>query len=161
MTRAPILFAALLAGSIAAPGPAPAQPFVPADRAAVNLVKGHITQGYVTVARTIAYAERASRGAFAFAGYRVQHVAGEPFKHVRICYQLGIDPPVCGLEYLVGTNPPHVEPSDRFVGLGRDLEHGPRAFLRALAREASLQRQPEMLRRIQAAAEPYNPYDWR
>lgn len=161
MIRASILCAALVAGSIAASVPVAAQPFVPADRAAVDLVKGHVTDGYVTVARTIAYAEKASRGAFAFAGYRVEQGPGEPFKRVRICYQLGIDPPACGVEYLVGTNPPHVEPSDRYIGLGRDLEHGPRAFLRSLAREASLQRQPEILRRIQAAAEPYNPYDWR
>ncbi|MCJ2015374.1 hypothetical protein [Methylobacterium sp. J-076] len=157
MSRAPILLAVLIAAFPAAA----AEPFVPADRAAVDLVKSHVTDGYVTVARTIAYAERASRGAFAFAGYRVEQQPGEAFKHVRVCYQLGTDPPVCDVEYLVGANPPHVEPSDRFIGLGRDLEHGPRAFLRALARQASLQRQPEMLRRIQAAAEPYNPYDWR
>lgn len=161
MTRAPFLLAAIFAATGAATAGASAEPFLSADRAAVDLVKAHVTNGYVTVARTIAYAERASRGAFAFAGYRVEHVPGEAFKHVRICYQLGIDPPVCGVEYLVGSNPPRVEPSDRFIGLGRDLEHGPRAFLRALAREASLQRQPEMLRRIQAAVEPYNPYDWR
>ena len=152
--------AAVLAATLAGV-PAAAQPFVPADRAAVALVKGHNTDGYVSVAGTIAYAQRASRGAFAFAGYRVEDRPGEPFKHVRICYRLGIDPPVCGIEYLVAVNPPQVTPSDRFDGIGRDFEHGPRAFLRALARDASLQRQPLMLRRIQAALDPYNPYDWR
>lgn len=158
MTRPSLLGAILLAmGAV----PAHAEPFVPGDRRAVDLVKAHVTDGYVTVARTIAYAERASRGAFAFAGYRVEDRPGEPFKHVRICYQLGIDPPTCDVEYLVGTNPPHVEPSDRYDGLGRDLEHGPRAFLQALAREASLQRQPEYLRRIEVALDRYNPYDWR
>ncbi|WP_449409910.1 hypothetical protein [Methylobacterium komagatae] len=157
MRRAVILVVAL----IGATSPAAAEPFVPGDRQAVDLVKTHVTQGIISVSRTIAHAERVSRGAFTLTGYRVEQRPGEPFKHVRICYQLGIDPPVCGVEYLVGTNPPHVEPSDRYDGLGRDLEHGPRAFLRALAREASLQRQPDMMRRIQAALDPYNPYDWR
>lgn len=142
-------------------GPAASQPFVPADRVAVDLVKGHVTDGFATVARTLAYAESASRGAFTFAGYRAEDRPGEAFKHVRICYRLGIDPPVCTIEYLVAVNPPQVTPSDRFIGLGRDLEHGPRAFLRALAREVALQRQPEMLRRLQAALEPFDPYDWR
>lgn len=158
MSRA-VLLSCLLALGLA--GPAVAQPFVPADRVAVDLVKSHVTDGFATVARTLAYAEKASRGAFAFAGYRVEDRPGEAFKHVRICYRLGIDPPVCDVEYLVAVNPPQVTPSDRFIGLGRDLEHGPRAFLRALARQASLQRQPDMLRRLQAAVEPYNPYDWR
>ena len=63
--------------------------------------------------------------------------------------------------YRVAVNPPHVEPADRYNGLARDLEHGPQAFLRALAREADLQRQPDVLRKVQAALEPYNPYDWR
>ncbi len=156
MRRAPILLAALLATA-----PALAEPFVPGDQRAVDLVKTHITDGYVTVGRTIAHAERISRGAFALTGYEVEQRPNEPFKHVRICYRLGIEPPACPVEYLVGTNPPHVEPSDRYDGIGRDLEHGPRAFLRALAREAALQRQPEMLRRVQAALDPYNPYDWR
>ena len=160
MTRSSLVAAACIAWSVAA-APVVAQPFVPADRAAVDLVKAHNTDGYVSVAATIAYAMRASRGAFAFAGYRVDDRPGEPFKRVRICYQLGIDPPVCGIEYLVASNPPQVTPSDRFDGIGRDFEHGPRTFLRALAREASLQRQPAMLRRIQAALDPYNPYDWR
>ena len=31
----------------------------------------------------------------------------------------------------------------------------------ALARDVDLQRQPEILRKIQAALDPYNPYDWR
>jgi hypothetical protein len=154
----------MLSGLVLAVGlnaSAEAEPFVPTDREAVDLVKTHVTNGFVTVARTIVYAQKASRGAFAFAGYRVEDGPVEAFKHVRICYQLGIDPPVCSIEYLVAVNPPNVVPSNRFVGLGRDLEHGPRAFLRALARDVSLQRQPEMLRRIQAAAERYDPYDWR
>lgn len=151
----------LLAVLCLAAAPAAAQPFVPEDRQAVALVKAHVTDGFATVARTLAYAETASRGAFAFAGYRVDDRPGEPFKRVRICYRLGIDSPVCDVEYRVGTNPPHVTPSDRFDGLGRDLEHGPRAFLRALARTVTLQRQPEMLRRIEAALDPLNPYDWR
>ncbi|GJD34798.1 hypothetical protein [Methylobacterium aerolatum] len=141
--------------------PAAAEPFVPSDRAAVDLVRSHVTGGYVTVASTIAYAEKASRGAFAFAGFRVEDRPGEPFKHVRICYRLGIDPPVCAIEYLVASNPSQVTPSDRYDGLGRDLEHGPRSFLRALAREASLQRQPEFLRKVQVALDRFNPYDWR
>lgn len=156
MRRAPVLLTAL-----AAAGPALAQPFVPGDRQAVELVRAHNTDGYVTVGRTLAHAERISRGAFALTGYQVEQRPNEPFKHVRICYRLGIDPPACPVEYLVGTNPPHVEPSDRYDGIGRDLEHGPRAFLRALAREAAMQRQPETLRRIEATLDQYNPYDWR
>ncbi len=156
MKPASILLAGLLAAS-----PALADSFIPSDKRAVDLVKTHITDDYVTVGRTLAHAERISRGVFALTGYQVEQRPNEPFKHVRICYRLGLDAPSCPVEYLVGTNPPHVEPSDRYDGIGRDLEHGPRAFLRALAREASLQRQPEILRQIQAALDPFNPYDWR
>ncbi len=88
MRRAPILLAALLATA-----PALAEPFVPGDQRAVDLVKAHVTDGYVTVGRTIAHAERISRGAFALTGYQVEQRPNEPFKHVRICYRLGIDPP--------------------------------------------------------------------
>jgi hypothetical protein len=138
-----------------------AQPFVPAERAAIDLVRDRRTAGFTTVARTLAYAERVTGGAFRFGGYRVDYRPDAPFARVRICYRLGIDPPTCGLEYRVAVNPPHTEPSDRYNGLTRDLEHGPRAFLRALAREADLQRQPDFLRKVQAALDPYNPYDWR
>jgi hypothetical protein len=138
-----------------------AQPFVPSERAAIDLVRDRRTAGFTTVARTLAYAERVTGGAFRFGGYRVDYRPDAPFARVQICYRLGIDPPNCGLEYRVAVNPPHVEPSDRYNGLTRDLEHGPRAFLRALAREADLQRQPDFLRKVQAALDPYNPYDWR
>jgi hypothetical protein len=146
---------------ILAAGTASAQPFLPADQAAVDLVRGRRTDGFTTVARTLAYAERASGGAFTLTGYRVERRPGEPFSRVAICYRLGADAPACNLGYYVAANPPHVEPADRFDGLGRDLEHGPRAFLRALGREAALQGQPEILRRLRAAIDPYNPYDWR
>ncbi|MBE7203916.1 MAG: hypothetical protein INR70_39825 [Parafilimonas terrae] len=137
------------------------QPFVPTERAAIELVRGHRTAGFTTVARTLAFAERVTGGAFRFGGYKVDFRPDAPFARVRICYRLGIDPPTCGLDYRVAVNPAHVEPADRYDGLTRDLEHGPRAFLRALAREADLQRQPDFLRRIEAALDPYNPYDWR
>lgn len=140
---------------------ASAQPFVPTEETAIALVRDRQTAGFTTVGRTLAYAERVTGGAFTFGGYRVDVRPEVPFARVRICYRLGIDPPTCGLDYRVAVNPAHVEPSDRYDGLTRDLEHGPRAFLRALARQADLQRQPEMLRRIQAALDPYNPYDWR
>jgi hypothetical protein len=138
-----------------------AQPFVPSERAAIDLVRERRTAGFTTVARTLAYAERVTGGAFRFGGYRVDYRPDAPFARVQICYRLGIDQPTCGLEYRVAVNPPHAEPSDRYNGLTRDLEHGPRAFLRALAREAELQRQPDFLRKVQAALDPYNPYDWR
>lgn len=138
-----------------------AQPFVPTERAAIDLVRDRRTAGFTTIARTLAYAERVTGGAFRLGGYRVDYRPEAPFARVRICYRLGIDPPTCGLDYRVAVNPAHVEPADRYDGLTRDLEHGPRAFLRALAREADLQRQPEMLRKIQAALDPFNPYDWR
>ncbi|AIQ93899.1 MULTISPECIES: hypothetical protein [Methylobacterium] len=151
----PALLAVLVSGT------ACAQPFVPTERAAIDLVRDRRTAGFTTVARTLAYAERVTGGAFRFGGYRVDYRPDVPFARVRICYRLGIDPPNCGLAYRVAVNPPHVEPADRYNGLARDLEHGPQAFLRALAREADLQRQPDVLRKVQAALEPYNPYDWR
>ncbi|MCJ2059115.1 hypothetical protein MKL09_21555 [Methylobacterium sp. J-048] len=150
---------ALLAASVASG--VHAQPFLPTERAAIDLVRTRHTDSLATVDGTLAYAERATGGAFTRGGYRVLRRPGEPFARVQVCYRLGIDPPTCGLDYLVTVNPPHVEPAERYDGLARDLEHGPRAFLRALAREAELQRQPQILRRIQAALEPYNPYDWR
>ena len=156
MRRLALTLAALLAPALAC-----AQPFLPADRAALDLALNRRTDGFTTVGRTLAYAERTSRGAFVPAGYQVERRPGEPFVRVRICYRLGLDPPSCGLDYLVTVDPPHVEPADRTDGLGRDLEHGPRAFLRALAREEALQRQPVLLRRLRAALEPFNPYDWR
>lgn len=156
MRRLALALAALLV-----PGPASAEPFLPADKAALELTLGRRTDGFLTVGQTLAYAERASRGAFARAGYRVERRPGEPFVRVQICYRLGLDPPACGLDYLVTVDPPHVEPADRTVGLGRDLEHGPRAFLRALARDDALRRQPALLRRLRAALEPLDPYDWR
>ncbi|MCJ2089345.1 hypothetical protein MKK88_25635 [Methylobacterium sp. E-005] len=138
-----------------------AQSVVPSERAAIDLVRDRRTTGFATVAQTLAYAERVTGGAFSLGGYRVDYRPEAPFARVRICYRLGIDPPACGLAYRVAVNPPHVEPSDRYDGLTRDLEHGPRAFLRALAREVDLQHQPAILRKIQAALDPYNPYDWR
>ena len=155
----PAILPTVLAASVS--GAACAQPFVPSERAAIDLVKDRRTDGFTTVARTLAYAQRATGGAFRLGGYQVDYRPGAPFARVRICYRLGIDPPTCGLDYRVAVNPAHVEPADRFNGLSRDLEHGPQAFLRALAREADLQRQPDALRKIQAALEPYNPYDWR
>jgi hypothetical protein len=138
-----------------------AQPFVPSEKAAIDLVRDRRTAGFTTVARTLAYAERVTGGAFRRDGYRVDYRPDAPFARVRICYRLGIDPPTCGLDYRVAVNPSHVEPADRYNGLTRDLEHGPQAFLRALAREADLQRQPEFLRKVQAVLDSYNPYDWR
>ncbi|MGU3668532.1 hypothetical protein ACLBX9_30495 [Methylobacterium sp. A49B] len=155
-----IAVCAAIAAAVVSPA-AGGQPFVPTERAAIALVRDHRTAGFTTIARTLAFAERATGGAFRFGGYQVDYRPDAPFARVRICYRLGIDPPTCGLDYRVAVNPSHVEPADRYNGLTRDLEHGPRAFLRALAREADLQRQPDVLRRIEAALDPYNPYDWR
>ena len=150
-----------LVALVAPAGAAIAQPFLPGERAAIALVQDRHTDAATTVARTLAYAVRATGGAFALGGYRVVHRPGEPFARVQICYRLGLDRPTCGLDYLVTVDPPHIEPADRFDGLTRDLEHGPRAFLRALARQAELQRQPEILRTIRSALDAYDPYDWR
>ncbi len=152
---APALVAAVVTSGVHA------QPFLPTERAAIELVRSRHTDSLATVDGTLAYAERVTDGAFTRGGYRVVRRPGEPFARVQICYRLGIDRPTCGLDYLVTVNPPHVEPAERYDGLARDLEHGPRAFLRALAREADLQHQPAILRRIEAALEPFNPYDWR
>lgn len=153
--------ALLFALAALATSEAGAQPFVPTEQAAIDLVRGRRTAGFTTIGKTLAFAERATGGAFRFGGYRVDYRPDAPFARVRICYRLGIDPPACGLDYRVAVNPAHVEPADRYDGLTRDLEHGPRAFLRALAREAELQRQPDVLRKVQAALDPFNPYDWR
>ncbi len=151
----PALFSALVSTGACAQSP------VPSERAAIDLVRDRRTDGFATVAQTLAYAERVTGGAFRLGGYRVDYRPEAPFARVRICYRLGVDAPTCGLAYRVAVNPAHVEPSDRYDGLTRDLEHGPRAFLRALARDVDLQRQPAILRKIQAALDPYNPYDWR
>ncbi|KAA0118950.1 hypothetical protein SAMN02799622_04495 [Methylobacterium sp. UNC378MF] len=151
----PALLAALVSGT------ACAQPFVPTERVAIDLVRDRRTAGFTTVARTLAYAERVTGGAFRLGGYQVDYRPDAPFARVRICYRLGIDPPTCGLDYRVAVSPAHVEPADRYNGLTRDLEHGPQAFLRALAREADLQRQPDFLRKVQAVLDPFDPYDWR
>ncbi|MGT2487084.1 hypothetical protein ACU4GA_16245 [Methylobacterium oryzae CBMB20] len=147
----PALLAALVSG------PAGAQSFVPTERAAIDLVRDRRTAGFTTVARTLAYAERATGGAFRLGGYRVDYRPDVPFARVRICYRLGLDPPTCGLAYRVAVNPAHVEPADRYNGLTRDLEHGPQAFLRALAREADLLRQPNFLRKVEGRARALQP----
>ncbi len=152
---------ALALGALIIPVLAVADPFLPSDRQAAQLVLARRTDGFMTIGQTLATAERESRGAFAQAGYQVERRPEDPFVRVRICYRLGRELPPCGLDYLVSVDPPHVEPADRFDGLGRDLEHGPRAFLRALAREDALQRQPVLLQRLRAVLEPFNPYDWR
>ncbi|MDP4004490.1 hypothetical protein [Methylobacterium sp. NEAU K] len=156
MRRLVLVLLAALASSAAS-----AQRFLPTERAAIALVRDRHTEGLATIAQTLAYAERASGGAFALGRYRIARRPGEAFARVQICYRLGVDPPTCGLDYLVTVDPPHVEPAERYDGLTRDLEHGPRAFLRALAREVDLQRQPEIVRRLQGALDAYNPYDWR
>ncbi|MGH1570960.1 hypothetical protein ACRAWG_10095 [Methylobacterium sp. P31] len=140
------------------PGPLPTS-----AREAVGLVLRRRTAAFTTVAQTLRYAERASNGAFALERVRAEHRPDEPYARVRICYRLGdrSAPPICNLDYLVTRNPPHVEPADRFNGIGRDFEQGPQAFMRALAREAEQQQQPALLQAFRQVLEPYNPYDWR
>ncbi len=79
----PALLAVLVSGT------ACAQPFVPTERAAIDLVRDRRTAGFTTVARTLAYAERVTGGAFRFGGYRVDYRPDVPFARVRICYRLG------------------------------------------------------------------------
>lgn len=132
-------------------------------QAAVKLALGRRTEALTTVAQTLTYAERASGRAFAVEGVHAEHRTDEPYARVHICYRLaGVDgPPICNIDYLVTVDPPHVDPVDRFDGIGRDFEHGPHAFLRALAREAELRHQPALLQAFRDVLDPYNPYDWR
>lgn len=132
-------------------------------RAAVELALSRRTAALTTVAQTLRYAERASNGAFAVERVHAEHRPDEPYARVHICYRLGDRsvPPICNLDYLVTRDPPHVEPADRFNGIGRDFEQGPRAFVRALAREAEQQQQPVPLQALRRILDPYNPYDWR
>lgn len=132
-------------------------------RVAVELVLSRRTTALTTVAQTLRYAERVSNGAFAVERVYAEHWHDEPYAKVHICYRLGerSAPPICNLDYLVISNPPHVEPADRFNGIGRDFEQGPRAFMRALSREAEQQEQPVSLQAVRRVLNPYNPYDWR
>ena len=125
------------------------EPRLSSARGAVELVLSRRTEALTTVAQTLRYAERASNGAFAVERVHAEHRLGEPYTRVHICYRLGdrSTAPICNIDYLVTRDPPHVEPADRFDGIGRDLEQGPQAFLRALAREAEHQQQPAPLQK--------------
>ncbi|GJD59568.1 hypothetical protein [Methylobacterium dankookense] len=161
MIRA-LTMAALLAATGAAA--APADPFRPSPAEAVRLVREHRTNGYVTVARTLAQAGRERRDSFRVSGLYPEQRPGESFTRVRLCYWLRAPgtraQPLCDITFIVSTNPAHVEPAERFEGLGRDLQDGPQAFLRGLDRELALQRDPaERVRRT--VLDPFELYDWR
>ncbi|MGU3539129.1 hypothetical protein [Methylobacterium sp. A54F] len=152
------------AGADARPRAVAPDPFLPAPEAAVGLVRAHKTNGYVTVAETLAYAERVRAGRFRLERWQAVQRAGEPFTRVYICYRLG-DPvtsaaATCGIGYAVSVNPPHVELARPQDGLARDLQAGREAFLRAIDHELGLRREP-LVEALRDAVEPINPYDWR
>ncbi|AWN39181.1 hypothetical protein DK427_22980 [Methylobacterium radiodurans] len=155
--------AALSAGALCASG-AGAQPALPSVAEAVRLVREHRTNGYVTVAQTLAYAARERPDSFRLAEIRAEHRPGEGFARVRVCYWLRPPGtpvlPSCGIGFVVTTNPPHVEPEERFAGLGRDLQDGRQAFLRGLDREVALRTDPGT-RTLRAVLDPYDLYDDR
>lgn len=153
--------AALLVATGAA---ASAEPFRPSPAEAVRLVRTHRTNGYVTVAQTLAQAARARPESFRVAGLYPEQRPGEGFTRVHLCYWLR-NPgspvqPTCDIGFIVSKSPAHVEPAERFEGLGRDLQDGPQAFLRGLDRELALQRDPEQ-RTLQTVLDPFELYDWR
>jgi hypothetical protein len=153
----------LAAVSLGASG-ALAQSAIPSAAEAVRLVREHRTNGFVTVAQTLAHAARARPESFRLADIRAERRPGEGFARVRICYWLrppGTPArPSCGIGFVVGTNPAHVEPEDRFAGLGRDLQEGREAFLRGLDRELALLADPET-RALRAVIDPFDLYDDR
>jgi len=159
--RRAFLTAALGLASLAG---AQAQPADLSDARAMALVRGHRTQGFVTVGQSLAYAERARPDSFRLAPARVERRAGEPFTRVRICYWLRPAgrpaEPDCGIDYLVTDGPPHVEVAEAFGGLGRELEAGRERFVRALDRELDLRRDPAA-KALGDALAPYDPYDRR
>lgn len=158
-----IVLAALSAGALGTSGAA-AQATLPSAAEAVRLVREHRTNGYVTVAQTLAFAARERPESFRLADIRAEHRPGESFARVRICYWLR--PPGnralanCGIGFVVSTNPVHVEPDERFAGLGRDLQDGREAFLRGLDREVARQADPAS-RTLRAVLDPYDLYDDR
>ncbi|MGV7032381.1 hypothetical protein [Methylobacterium symbioticum] len=161
MIRALTIAALLVVTGAAA---ATADPFRASPAEAVRLVREHRTNGYVTVAATLAWAARERPESFRVAGFYPEQRPGESFTRVRLCYWLrepGIRAqPLCDIGFIVSTKPAHVEPAERFEGLGRDLQDGPQAFLRGLDRELALQRAPEE-RTLRAVLDPFELYDWR
>ena len=164
MIRALSTAAVIVATGAAAAPRATADPFQPSPAEAVRLVREHRTNGYVTVAQTLAQAARARPNSFRVAGLYPEQRAGESFTRVHLCYWLR-NPgtraqPTCDIDFIVSKSPAHVEPAQRFEGLGRDLQDGPQAFLRGLDRELSLQRDPDE-RTLQTVLDPFELYDWR
>ncbi len=161
----PLAALALLAATAAIAAPrGSAEPFRPSPDEAVRLVRTHRTNGYVTVARTLAEAQRLRPDSFRLAAIRPEQRPGESFTRVHVCYWLR-NPgtkalPRCDIGFVVSGNPGHVEPMRRFEGLDRDLQDGPDAFLRGLDRELALQREPDT-RMLRAVVDPFELYDWR
>jgi hypothetical protein len=142
----------------------PAEPFRSSAAEAVRLVRAHRTNGYVTVAQTLAQAARAKPDSFRVEGLHPEQRPGESFTRVHLCYWLRNpgtrSQPRCDIGFIVSTNPPHVEPAQRFEGLGRDLQDGPQAFLRGLDHALALQADPDA-RTEQSLLDPFELYDWR
>lgn len=157
------LAVALSASALCASG-AVAQSALPSAAEAVRLVREHRTNGFVTVAQTLAFAARERPESFRLADIRAERRPGEGFARVRICYWLRPPGtralPGCGIGFVVTTNPPHVEPEERFSGLGRDLQDGRQAFLRGLDRELALIADPQT-RTLRTLLDPYDIYDDR
>ena len=142
----------------------PADPFLPSAAQAVRLVREHVTNGYVTVAQTLAYAQRVRSETFRVDRIWAEQGEGEPFSRVHICYWIrnpGVRvQPTCGIDYIVTANPTHVRLAQPLDGLSRDLQTGREQFVRAIDREVALQREPAM-KALRDTLAPFNPYDWR
>ncbi|MGY2046882.1 hypothetical protein [Methylobacterium sp. JK268] len=117
---------------------------------------------FLTVAQVLASAERARPGAFKVAQFRAERRPGEPFERVQICYWLGASRDlgrlVCGIDYIVSDDPPHISLLTPDTGLGRELEHSRARFIRALDCEIALERDPAV-KSLGDLLAPVNPYD--
>src|SRR4051812_35153506 len=82
-----------------------ANPFLPAAAQAVRLVREHVTNGYVTVAQTLAYAQQVRPDTFRVDRLWAEQHEGEPFTRVHLCYWIrnpGVRAQsVCGIDYIV------------------------------------------------------------
>ena len=141
-----------------------ADPFLPSASQAVRLVRNHVTNGYETVAQTLAYAQQVRSYSFRMDRIWTEHREGEPFTRVHLCYLLrnpgARSQPICGIDYIVAVNPTHVELAQPWDGLSRDLQAGRDQFVRAIDRELALQRRP-VEKAFRDFLNPINPYDWR
>lgn len=138
--------------------------FVPTAAEAVRLVREHRTNGYVTVARTLTYAERVRRGIFRVDRIWAERRADEPFMRVHICYWLRAlvqeAQSTCRIEYLATANPSSVALAEPLDGMSRDLQLSREQFVKAIDHEVAIAGSPTG-KALHDTFGRLNPYDWR